>query len=240
MDNPLRIAICEDNEQDTTILKQHIENAGLPALCDAFDSAEKLMSSFYAGKYDLILMDIYMGGPKGLYAAQDIREIDRDVMIAFTTSSPDHALEGYRLDVLKYLEKPITLEKVADTLRLADTQRRTQESISLRVGGELVDILLNDILYFEINSSIHAVLVHFYEGTLRLSQTIRLEDIEKMVPPEQFLRCHRGYIVNLRWVWGFDGPDFIMENGEKVYVRMRDKAKAKEAYDKYMLSLLRP
>lgn len=239
MESPMHLAICEDDGDDLALLLQRIEESGVPVQVDTFPCDETLLAAFLPGKYDLIFLDIYMGGAKGLDAAAAIRQRDEDVMLAFTTASLAHTLDGYRLNVLKYLEKPVTAQAVAEALSLAALKRRAQKTISLLIGGEMVEYVPNDILFFEMDSAVHAVRVHLRDKTLRASQKVRLEDVEKMVPKGQFLRCHRGYIVNLRWVRGMDGADFVMENGEKVYVRVRDRRKVKEAYENYMFSLTR-
>lgn len=229
----LHIAVCEDNRQD----REHLlELTRGRTQCESFESGEALLASFYGGKYDLVFLDIYMGGMKGVDAAKAIREQDADVVLCFTTTSLDHTLESYRLGALKYIEKPVRSEDVSDALRLAELKRRDRQSITLLIGGERTEIALNSVLYFENRN--HAVEVHTTSGVLKTSQTVRLDDVEQLLPTNgEFLRCHHSFIVNLRHVVRVD-RDFIMKNGERAYIRGGSEKKCADILKGYLLDRL--
>ena len=239
MDDPLRIAVCEDDPKDAALLIKLIEDSGIPAICNFYDNAQAFLAAFVPGSLDLIFFDIYMQGLSGMEAAGEVRRKDEDIVIAFATSSQSHALESYRLGALKYLEKPFALQAVIETIKIAALKKKTKKTVSLLIGGKAVELVMDSILFFEMDAAVHAVQIHLYGQTLRASQTLGLNDIESLLPKKQFLRCHRGYIVNLRRVRGFSGADCIMENGEKAFVRLKDAKKVKRAYDEFMLALVR-
>jgi two-component system LytT family response regulator len=97
MEPPLSIAVCEDNPADAALLLSHIRGSGIAHWCETFSSGEALLAAFAPGKYDMIFLDIYMAGLRGVDAAGKIRETDRTVTLVFTTTSTEHTLEGYRL-----------------------------------------------------------------------------------------------------------------------------------------------
>ena len=239
MDDPIRIAVCEDNPGDAALLAGLIKQSGIPVICDVFCSAEAFLTAFFPGNLDLVFMDIYMDGLNGVEAVANIRRLDDSIVIAFTTSSPHHMLESYRLGALKYLEKPFALQAVKETIQLAALKRKTKKTVSLLIGGKTVDLVLDNILFFEMDASIHSIQIHLYAGKLRASQTLRMYDLERMLPQNQFVRCHRGYIVNLRRVKEFSGSDCVMENGAKVFVRIKDEKRIKHAYEDFLLELVR-
>lgn len=240
MENPLRIALCEDQAADTVMLLDHIKQSGIASACDTFTCAEELLASFVPGLYDVVFMDIYLEeGMRGLEAAAHIRESDENVILAFTTTSPDHTLESYRLGALKYLEKPLTLKGVRETLELAVTKRRSTACIFVLIGGRNTKIPLNSIIYFEQQN--HAVIINTITGVLRTSQTIKLCNIEPLLPCPPFLRCHHSYIVNLRYALNIDKAlkTFSMKNGGTVYIRRQDLKKATDAYENYLFAAAR-
>lgn len=237
----LHTAVCEDDARDREHLLALIARGGAgeargTVLCDSFEDGGALLAGFFSGKYDLIFLDIFMKGQKGVDIARAIRETDADVVLCFTTSSPDYTRESYRLGALKYIEKPVREEDVAHALRLAELVRRDRQSLTLLIGGEYVSLALDSILFFETRD--HAVHVHTTSGILRASQSIRIEDVEGMLPPTgQFLRCHRSFIVNLRHVVRID-RDFIMKNGERAYIRGGDEKKCADILKSYLLDRL--
>ncbi|MGI6176689.1 MAG: LytR/AlgR family response regulator transcription factor [Christensenellales bacterium] len=232
MEALLRIAVYEDMAEDAEELLRCILEGGIPAEYKTFTSGEALLNSFAAERYDLIFLDIYMGGKQeGITVAAKIREMDASVTLAFTTSSKEHALESYRLKVYAYLEKPVHPADVQDVLKQALRKQRDAPSVRLLIEGMHREIPLDSILYFEQKNQ--SVMVCTLTETLRASQTVKLKDIETMLPDTQFLRCHHSYIANLRYI---KEPDwelriFLMQNGGTVYIRRQDIKRAKKAYE---------
>ena len=219
----LQIAVCEDDPSDVARLESHIEKSGVPAQRHSFGSFLELLSGFTAGKYDLIFMDIYMKNTQGVHAAQGIeaaakiRAIDKNVMIAFTTSSPDHTREGYQLKAFRYLEKPLVADDVKETLEFALTQRKNRPCITITTtGGGHEDIPLDRIVYFEQQN--YVIEVHTTNRVLRTSKSVRMDNLESRLPSPPFLRCHRSYLINLNYVRLADKEfnAFIMKNGGRV------------------------
>ncbi len=120
---PLNLAICDDLPEERKALLALLEQAPIATNCTQFGSSEELLEAFRPGKFDLLLMDIYMDGMTGVEAVQKIREMDESIPIAFTTTSTEHTLESYRLSVLKYLEKPVGQKDINDLLHLVKLQR---------------------------------------------------------------------------------------------------------------------
>lgn len=240
MDRPLHIAVCEDNATDAARLLDCIGQSGgawnKPAV---FRSGEALLRAFAPGRYDLIFLDIYMEGMRGIDAAAKIREADPTVTLAFTTTSTEHTLESYRLKALGYLEKPVSARDVRELLTLAENRRESAPAITLLIEGEYRRLLLDGILYFELKN--HAVTVNTLTGALRASQTVKLSQIEKVLPPDAFLRCHHSYIANLRYVCEVDRAlkTFAMQNGDRVYIRHASLGKAVKAYEDYLFRAVR-
>ena len=236
-ERPLKVAICEDNEDDTTRLILFIKNSSISCMYDTFNNAEDLISSFEPNKYDLIFLDIYMSEITGIDAAAKIRDIDNFVSIAFTTASLEHTLESYRLGAIKYLEKPLSSKEVEETLKIT-LRLRNINYLSVLSEGKTVDILLSSILYFELNN--RHVTVATTAGSIRISQTIKLADIGKMLP-DNFFRCHHSYIVNFSYIRKLEKElnSFLMINGDYVHIRRQDKKQAMEAYEDYLFNMSR-
>ena len=239
MEKFLRIAICEDFEEDARRLLNCIEQSSIKTSCRLFSSGEDFLTSFAAGQFDMIFMDIYMSGITGVEAVRKIREIDENTVIAFTTTSLDHTLDGYRLGVLKYIEKPAAQKDIDEVLEMAFMKRKSTAYISLLIDGMQKEIPLNSILYFEHHN--HAVTINLTYGVLRASQSVKLKDIESKLPSPPFLRCHHSYIANIKYVQSLDKElkTFNMKNGGKVYIRRQDFKKAAEAYENYLFQTVR-
>lgn len=231
MDMPLLIAICEDQPEDAALLLDFVGKSGIPSSCTAFSCGGDLLDVFSPGRYDLIFLDIYMNGMRGIDAAVKIRERDGGVTLAFTTTSPDHTLESYRLGALKYLEKPVKAQDVRETMELAMSRRESIPRISLLAGGKMQYVPVDSILYLEQKN--HTVFVHTMGGVIRTSQTVKLSQLEVLLPRPPFMRCHQSFIVNLRHVRFLDKElkTFDMADGGKVYIRRQEIRNAAKAYE---------
>ena len=220
--NILRVAVCEDYPSDAALMEKTIEECGIPSEVRVFKSAEAFLEVYRGEAFDVIFMDIYLGlgAMKGIEAAKSIRETDPNVVIAFVTTSLDHTLESYRLSAFKYLEKPVTKDAVRETLEYALLKRKRAPAVTLKTsGGKEENIPLDSILFLE--SRGHTVEVHTSSGLIVTNQTTNLEEIGKMLPTPQFLRCHRSYLVNLDHVMKVDRElhVFVMKSGGYAHIR---------------------
>lgn len=236
-DKPLKIAICEDSLEETAKLSSLIESSGISYCCDTFNNAESFIAAFQPGSYDLIFFDIYMGTITGVEAAAKVREWDDSVSLVFTTFSPNHTLESYRLGAIRYLEKPLSQKAVKEALKMA-LNLRNMSQWSVLSEGKPIEISLSSIMYFELRN--RNVIINTAGEEIALSRTIKLGDIEKLLP-DNFFRCHHSYIVNFAYV---SMPvkelrSFLMRNGGYVHIRRQDVHKSIEAYETYLFDRLR-
>ena len=231
MESVIKAAVCEDNSADAARLTSCIEQTGMPTEIESFGSAEALLESFTAGRYDLMFLDIYMSGETGIHAARVIRETDKNVCLAFTTTSLDHALESYRVGAVKYLEKPVKAEGVKELLELALAKKKNRPAVTLaKAGGGQEDVPLDVILYFEKQN--HNVEVHTSSGVLTAGRSVRLDELEKELPSPPFIRPHHSFIVNLDYAREMDKERqaFIMKNGHFAHIRRGMFGKCEEAF----------
>ncbi len=233
---PLKIAVCEDNIEDMQQMQDAIEQSGFAVLTECFDSGENFIKAFHSGVYDIVFLDVYMKGITGVEVAEAIRRADENVVLAFITVSEEHALDGYRLGALKYLVKPPRLSDVQEALTLAEMKRRLRKTATFLVGGKYMEIAIDRILYLEQRD--HTIWLFLDNGVMRLSQNMRMKKIAEMLPSPPFIRCHHSYIVNMDYVAGLD-RDFLMKNGETVYIRQADIKKCGDIYKAYMLDKVR-
>ena len=165
----------------------------MPRICTQFGSSEELLEAFRPGKFDLLLMDIYMDGMTGVEAVQKIREMDDAIPIAFTTTSTEHTLESYRLSVLKYLEKPVRQKDLDDLLHLVKLQRDSAPRLAIRQNGAAQKLPLSELLCLEQKG--HHVLLYRRDGRQRspaLRQAVRptapAGGAALFLPPQELLR----------------------------------------------------
>lgn len=233
MQRPLKVGVCEDFGADAKIITSCISQSGYAAVTECFESGEKFLETFEKGRYHIVFMDIYMGGMSGMETTRSIREIDPRVLIVFVTTSQDHTLESYRLGALKYIEKPVTIESVKDALELAWTLREKRDMLNVCRGKDRVDIPLDEITYIEVID--HTCLIHTENGVMKTYA--KFNEVCYNLPP-RFLRCHRAYAVNMDHIRQID-EDFIMDNGDVVYISRKGINQVKKEYASYLCGIAR-
>lgn len=237
MDN-LKIAICEDDIEEYDKLIELMKQCGASYRAEHFKNANSFLDKYYEAKYDLILMDIYMGGMNGVEAVSKIRETDKQTTIAFLTSSPDHAMDGYRYHVNRYLMKPVGMQDLCETLELARMQKTHIPSVSVPTRGVEISLPVNTIRYIE--QSNHSIIIYLTGGAIQKS-SMKLSDFANMLPSPQFYQCHKSYIVNLQYVKFIDKElsVFAMNEGGNAYIRRGNYKEAETVYKNYMFELAR-
>ena len=233
MDEPLQIAICEDTKSDEERLLSILQVCAIPSVPTVFSCGEAFLETFQPGKYDLLLSDIYMGGISGVETVTRVRESDQEIPVAFITTSTDHALEGYRLNVLKYIEKPFDQRDIEETLALAQMKRSSAPSLMFHNNGREERVRLARILYLEQQT-------HHVNIFLRDGQEVQVyEKLSALLPQLNeagFFQSHKSYSVNLSFVRGVDQElrCFLMQNGDNVPIRRESMGKAKQTFQEHL------
>lgn len=234
----LRIALCEDERQEVQNLLERVSACGIAAETSVFGSAEAFLEGYAPGSFDLVLMDIYLEGLSGLEAVRRIRERGEKLPVAFITTSQDHALDAYRLNVEKYLEKPVSQDALLEVLRLALERRESRPGVTVFSGGKPLRLPAGEIIYIEQKAH---YLVFNLPGKKTVQVKGKLDALQPQLSGLPFFRCHKSFIANLAYVTGIDRELmlFQMREGAQVYIRREDLKAARLAWEGWLFSAAR-
>ena len=185
----------------------------------------------YKGGYDLILMDIEMTFMDGMSAAEEIRRADPEVLIIFITNSPQYAIKGYAVQALDYILKPLSYYAFCQRMNHVRELlgRRQKHFLTVPCAGGVQKLDASDIYYVEICD--HDLLFHTKQGEVHSTGSMR--DVEQKLPPENFFRSSKAYLVNLEHVDGIQDEDAIV-NGERVQISRAKRKAFLAALNHYM------
>lgn len=195
-----KFAICDDNEtharQIKTLTSQWAEGAAIPVQLHHFPSAEAFLFAYETERdFDLLLLDVEMGGMDGVSMARLLRRENEAVEILFISGYADYIADGYEVSALHYLTKPVDREKLFAALdRAAQKWRRAEPQLRLELPGEIVRLPLDQIRYLD-------VLHNYVTVHAGRDYTVKrpLGELEKQLD-ERFFRIGRSCILNLAYV----------------------------------------
>ncbi|MGF7027333.1 MULTISPECIES: LytR/AlgR family response regulator transcription factor [Sphingobacterium] len=207
---------------DEPMLRQHIaemtEQIDFLDLVETFPSALAATSRLQQGDIDLIFLDINMPYLNGI---DFLDSLDNPPLCIFITAYSEYALEGFRLQAVDYLLKPIIFQRFYQASSKAyqlfvQRNKPLQESspndnmLFVRQGDAFVKISWTDILYAE--SMQNYTKLHFKERTITIHQTMLA--LEEALPGNHFFRIHKSYLVNVNHI------DII--TGGRVYIQEQE------------------
>lgn len=232
----LKLALCEDDKEEMERLMD-LAQAAVPVRVTAFENGEAFLANYRPGRFDMVFMDIYMGGISGVEAVRRLREQEPELPVAFVTSSQDHALDGYRLKVAKYIEKPVTKEDMDSAIALA-AQWREQAAVEVVLQGKKLSLPVNRLVLVEQRA--HYLLFWFEGGGTKQAKGW-LDELEPQLAGFPFFRSHKSYLANLSHVVGIDQGllVFCMKDGQSVYIRRDLLKKAKNAWEDWLFAQAR-
>lgn len=187
-DEPLALELLADNISKVPYLK-------LVAKCsDAFEATKVMQEN----KIDLIFIDIQMPGMTGL---QFIESLVHKPMVILVTAYKQYALEGFDLNVVDYLLKPVSIERFIKACNKAQelfalknqTASSVPEYIFLNVGYSLQKVVLSDIVWIE--GLRDYIQIHLKSTPKPVLVRMSVKSIEEQLPGQKFVRIHKSYIV---------------------------------------------
>jgi DNA-binding LytR/AlgR family response regulator len=199
----IRCLIVDDEALALDLLEDNIRNISFLELAGRCRNGFEAMDILQKEKIDLLFLDIQMPDISGI---QLLKTLHEKPLVIFTTAYEKYALEGFELDVVDYLLKPFSFErflkavnKAQDYLRFREGSAkeqvsREQEYIFVKSEYKLVKIDLKDILYIEGLKDY----IKIFTGEKPVITLHSMKAIEEKLPPADFFRVHRSYIINIR------------------------------------------
>lgn len=233
----IRIAIVEDEDYQAQTLQRYLERFSSENRVDftirRFAEAVSLLDN-YSPDYDLIYMDIRIPYMNGMDAAHRLRALDQDVLLVFVTTLTQYAIQGYEVEALDYIVKPINYYDFALKLTRA-LKKLPQEAAEgmLLVGSENGTIRINprSVRYVEVTW--HQVVYHTLNGDVQ--QYGSLSQVEKELDATQFVRCNSCFLVNMQYVRGIKGYTLQLDDGE-LKISQPKKKRFMEAWEAWLKS----
>lgn len=196
-----QIAIVEDEDASAQTLAGYIqryaEETGQQFQVTRFADGEAFLER-YTPVYAVVFLDIQMPRKDGMTAAQELRNLDRNVSVVFITNLVQYALKGYEVDAVGYLVKPVNYCDFALKFKKAlDVYLLNEErSFTINTPGGICRISTDRLMYVEILN--HRLFYHMVDGIIE--RTGALSDVEQELREYGFLRCNKCYLVNPRFV----------------------------------------
>ena len=213
----LKIAVCDDEPDQAELISSIVRKWGAASGHDCevkvFPSSEAFLFDYEVEKtYDILLLDVEMRGMSGVDLAKRLRWENSRSEIVFITSHFEFFGEGYEVDALHYLVKPVSEEKLFPVLSKA-AGRLAEEPPSLLVvtDSETVKLPAADIVYVE--SLLHYIILHTQKGDYKTKESISAF-AERA--GGDFYRVHRSYLVSLKHLVRISRNMVCMDNGAEL------------------------
>ncbi len=203
-----RCLIVDDEPLAIEVIKAHIEKIDSLEVVTTCENALQALSALSKHKIDLLFLDIQMPGINGTDFLKNLKHAPKTIL---TTAYREYAVEGYELDVIDYLLKPISFERFFksvikymqsipdDLIHHSDSPKQENGYIYIRSNKKIHKILLQEILYIE--SIKDYVTVHVHDRKIIAKHT--LVSLEQKLSDSRFLRIHRSFIIPLDKIIGF-------------------------------------
>lgn len=233
----IKIAICDSEINDLNELKELISgfvlNKGIVFEIDTFSSGGKFISlGIGMLQYSIIFLDINMDEVDGIMIAKKIREVNREAFIVFVTASVKYALEGYKVDAIRYLLKggknfESSMDECINAILKKMNYTIVTKTFIFNEGAK--EIALERLLYIE--SRLHKLEFHVMEDKMEVYTIYdTLNNIEAALQDNDFIRIHQSYLVNLKYLMSVDRYQAVLTDGTALVI---PKARYTYVKDKY-------
>lgn len=213
--------IVDDEPPARDVIKRYITELPLLQFCGECGNAIQALTILQQQPIDLIFLDIRMPQLNGTDLLKTLKHRPK---VIFTTAYAEYALEGYELDIVDYLMKPIRFERFVKAINkafpllpmqqvkdvLQFPQKEEEAFVYFRAERKMIKVLLDEIVYIE--SMKDYVKVITKNKTIITRQSITL--VEAMLPENKFIRTHRSFIISIDKIKSFTSESIKVENTE--------------------------
>lgn len=235
----MKLAICDDNENDLSLAYSCIQN-----YCKCHNSdleidcySDELRFLNNATRYDCIFIDICMTHLTGIDIAEELRKTGSTAKIVFLTTSREYAVDAFRINASHYIVKPFSQQDInAAMARCFETHDKPEEKIIeiKTVKNSLpVPVSMSDIIYIEVFGKVATLYTRHSQLQTYTSLNLLMEQLD-----ERFLRVQRSYIVNMNDISGFFTAHVEIA-GKQISISRKNRGELKNQYQQFLIEKAR-
>lgn len=223
--SPIRCIIIDDEPIAISIIEKYVAKERSLIHVGSFTSVSDARKFLSEKQADLIFLDIEMPGKTGI---SFLKTLPVAPAVIFTTAYREYALEGFELDAVDYLLKPIPYDRFIRAVKKAEQRfatARDERMYSFKTGTQVMRIREDDIEYIE-SAGNYAKII--YKGGKPIISYLKLNDLETKLPSGKFIRIHRSYIVAINKISSYTTKSVFIGQAElPIGVNYREEVKKK-------------
>lgn len=217
----LKIAICENDVNHIYLLEKMIlewgDKVSKKVIIDRYMSAEAFLFQLEdINAYHLLIVEAKMNKISGIKLVERIRKHNKDMEVIFISDTIKYALYGYKVRAIDYLIKPIDKKELERPLEILKEKMNKIGELSTKIvieyGKKNIKIDYNNIIYCIMFSPYIDICTVNDKFTIRK----KISDMEKILPSNLFIRCHKSYLVNVKYIRQVTKKNIIMENKQVI------------------------
>lgn len=220
--NALHIVICDDEVSQISLLEKYVKDWAVKEKAEVFlqncRNADQFLFLWEEKKdVDIVLLDIEMPGMDGMKLAKQLRHAGEQLQILFITGNTDYVMEGYEVEAVSYLLKPVKEERFFACMNRAKNRIGREEPVLLlEAAGEIEKVRLKDISYLE--SEGHDTFVYQEGMSKQLRSKLGIQKLEKeiMEKSRMFYKIHRSYLINFSHIQKITRKEVFMDTGTAI------------------------
>lgn len=232
----LKICILDDDTRSfssySAAVKSCFQDFGIMVEIDAYSTAASLRNSLTSVYYDVIFLDIDMPKEDGIVFAKSLRKCGSSIPIVFVTAREERMFEVFSVQPFGFVRKSKFLADLSEVIRLflSSNYDTIADNIMFETQQGVFQVNAKQIVYIE--NIVHCQCLHLkdkQELTIRSKMSV----LESNLESKGFIRIHKGFIVNYRYIKRIDAAEVILVTGEKLPLSRTQKKKVKSAWLEY-------
>ncbi len=217
---PITISLCDDDSDQVAYLRELLTKWSADKTfaihINEYESAEGFLFNYPDDPCSLLLLDIEMRGINGMELAKKLRAKGDMLPIIFITGYSEYISDGYDVEALHYLLKPLNEEKLFAVLdKYISRHCARSEEILITTADSSTHIFVDSIVYIEAFG--RKTQIHLSDKTV-IDSNMSIGQFEKL---QGFIHCHRSYIVNMRYVRSIGKAAVLLDTGEEIPLSRR-------------------